>query len=1348
MKSLRHLVRRYTKLASAPARPPQSRQLSSRQRRLTSEALERRELLAAGIVNQNSWNAYDVNNDYSVTARDALSVINFLGRAGEGQEGSDSSSGMFYDVNGDNVVTAADALGVINAIGRGEGEENDQIEWLVTPRQTGVDPGGFPDDFNLDLIQADANGEYNVEVGQYFDIEFSYDDLRTGGARLGMFQAIADIAISQPDVLTLFMHETQQIFIGSLIDKYSSGQLFQGTITVSIPELPPNATAGAQLSASMSLGDFSKSGNFFLGQLISQLGFAPESFTVEQPQGAASDGQSFQIRFSGADFGNVDLPNISITLSGTPSGTIEDDNDPPNDIPAPAFSTIPITANYIPPQIDQGGQLVFNSDAVAFNIDTRSRTFDGNDNFYDSNVNGSFDPAFGFRALTGIGGIPIQGGGVPQLSDDGIYFPGPFDFLSFTVCINQAVTGLEIGVIPSDSTNEFALLYGLDDPIGSDPATTGTVIVEDLDDPDVFGNGRSVMIINAIDPNAPDPPIAGDTAMVFNEGSSGSVNLSEFLSGGTPDTVTASSANLPGTVNVGAGPDFAVTYEPADPDENTNGTITYNATNDDGSDSGIISVTINPINDAPVAVDDDGPFQLVNGTPITLTDAQLTGNDDPGAADETGDPLTAIPVGATSANGGTISAVAGGIQYSAPGGGFTGTDTFTYRVNDGSLDSANTATVTVNVNAEPVDPPTAADDSIPAFDEGSMGSIDLVSLLGGGAVDTLTVTPQGSRGSANIAGTLLTYTPNDDEFGSDTIVYTATNSGGSDTGTISVTINPINDAPVADDESLSTPENTPLTISFATLLNGDSVGPANEIPLDTLSIQLVNDPMNPLASLDQNGQLTYNPPPDFFGNDSFTYVITDGSPNGPLTATGTVMITITEGPNNIPEVDGPLSESFSEDDAPKTITEADLLFGASDPDDDTIIVRNLTRTSGTAAGITIVGNTLSVTPGANGSLTDGASASAVYTYEVFDGLAAVDQMITITINGENDPPVTGPIDDITTFSDSDPVIIDVLAVADAGSGENEPLSIVSASLSNPAAGTVTFNGTISFTPAPGFEGDVTVNYAISDGDAEDTGSVEVSVVDFVPSVISGDVFIDRIENMHDVLDGADPFRDGDKDENEQGLGGIPINLSNGDMTWTAITNLDGHFDFEDVAPGSYTLTYDPIPDVIHGPVVPMSIVIGPAGGEAEEVDIPLLGLTPAATSAHDILARTYINSVVAVAALRAAGGGGQGGLFASLDSDGKANFVMAAEGFDEVKYADLRTIDDSDTDAALLTLLKEDGDVVSAVIPKENVSLGPDGEFLRLFGGTADFSFITHDEDVTGYEEFEAAIDEILGDIE
>lgn len=1344
MKNLRHLLRRSGK--GVPSRRQQvRRRVDSRagQRMLTSEALERRELLAGDFLasSQNPINRFDVNTDFQITARDALGVINYLGRQAEGQQGDNGGRPMFYDVNGDNLITAADALGVINAIGRGEAQDSELIELLLTARQTGVVPGGSADDFNLDLIQADVNGEINVEVGEFFDLEVSYEDLRSNNERLGAFQLITNIAFSQPEVITPVLFETQQLIIDQAINNLSITQQLGTSVTLSIPELPPGVSSG-QLSFNIPVransGIDLRDPDEALRAALTAFGYDASEANVQisAPAGIG-DNVGYQLHWRDLALANLDLPDISIEVNE-----------------AAGVSEITTDEISIPPILTVGSDTVPNQAAIPFNLNVFSRTFKQSSNFpfgepfYASNRDGSFDPATGFTGLRGIGGIPSQGGGIPQLIPALSYPAGPFDAYSLTVFINQPVENLIVSVEPNadqGAATEAILIYGEDDRV---PISNETVIIEGVNDLDLLGNGKASIVINATDPNVQTAPVAGDGAVpAFDEGSTGTLNLADLLSGGDPSSVTVTTQGSRGTATIGPGPNFTLTYTPADDDEFGSDTIVYTASNTGGSDTGTIAITINPVNDPPVAVD-DGPFSTLQDTPITLTQAQLTGNDSTGAANES-DTLTASPTGGTSANGGTVESVAGGIRYT-PANGFTGTDTFTYLVNDGTDDSASPATVTINVTAVAVDPPTAGDGAVPAFAEGATGTLNLAGLLGGGDPTSVTVTTQGSRGTATIGSGpnfTLTYTPNNaNEFGSDTIVYTASNSGGSDTGTLSITITPVNDAPVANNDAFTTAENTPLQIQLSDLLSNDNVGPANESSLDTLTITNVSNPANAGATLTQNGVLVYTPPTDFFGTDTFTYTISDNSPNGALTATATVTITITEGPNNLPQVEGPLSETYSEDDPQVTISQADLLAGATDDDGDTLSVRNLVRTGGSAAGISISGgNSLTVNPGANGSLLPSQTATAVYTYEIFDGQGAINQTITINITGVNDPPTTGTVSDVTTFTDSDPVMIDVLSVADAGAGEDQPLSITAASLSNPAAGSVSFNGMIVFTPAPGFEGNTVINYTISDGTDTANGSVNVAVVDFVPSNLGGYVFIDRMENPEEVFSGADPIRNGQKDAGEQGLGGVQVRLSGGGLSWTAVTDLNGHFNFANVAPGTYQVEYMAPPNVILGGPSTIPFTIDAAGGVSEDdLNFPLLGLTAESTSSIDILARTYLNRQGGIAQL--SNGGREGGLV-SFDASGQSNFILAGEGFDGVRFADVRTLHGSSQDMALLTLLMENGDVLSTTVSRDRGVMGAQNRSLRFFGGLDDFSFQNTARNVNDYNGFQAAIDEILAGI-
>ncbi|MCG8651913.1 MAG: dockerin type I domain-containing protein, partial [Pirellulales bacterium] len=174
-------------------------------RRLSNEALERRELLAGDLLasSHNYWHPYDVNDDGQYSARDALAVINYLNsQHAEGELSSQQKPEMFYDVNADNQVSASDALSVINALSRGEGV-GELTELLLTAHTVDDQP-----------IALDGTGDVNVEVNQPFDLEVSYNELRLFDDRLGVFQLFTDISVSQPNVLEPILNETQRLIFG------------------------------------------------------------------------------------------------------------------------------------------------------------------------------------------------------------------------------------------------------------------------------------------------------------------------------------------------------------------------------------------------------------------------------------------------------------------------------------------------------------------------------------------------------------------------------------------------------------------------------------------------------------------------------------------------------------------------------------------------------------------------------------------------------------------------------------------------------------------------------------------------------------------------------------------------------------------------------------------------------------------------------------------------------------------------------------------------------------------------------------------------------------------------------
>ncbi len=1358
MKNLRQLLRRSGLLSSEKrrGRSENTGRNNVSRRRLNNEALEKRELLAGDILasNHNYWNGYDVNDDHQITARDALAVINYLSNqdnaaAGElpSQEGQ---ARMFYDVNADHRISAADALGVINALGRAEGQ-GELVEFLLTARTVDDQP-----------ITPQPDGSISIGVNEPFFLEVAYNDLRLFNDKLGVFQLRADIGVSEGDALEPILNETQRLIIGGDALSRNDVSSFTGDFIFSIP--------GGTTYESDFL-DFAQNSRGEIANALAAFGYSSDEYDLSSLD-FGNDDIGFQIFFKDAAFRDTNLPDISVS-----SNIVDGSN------AAVSFPTQTIVFN---PRNPDGS---INTDAVRFNVNSFSRTFNNNEKFYAAQNRGEFDPAAGFTSFGGLGLVPPQGGGVPQLTDDGGFIT-PFDAVSVLVQFTKPVSNFMADVNPGEG-DEDTLLYGRDDALPQ-----SLVLIDD----------DAVVTFNVT--GTVNPPVAGDTQLAVTEDIANTVDLSTLLTGGAFDTLAVTTNGSRGSASISG---TTLTYTPS-ADENGTDTIVYTASNSGGSDTGTIAVNIAAVNDPPVPV--NKTVSTTQDTALTIQLSALLAGASTGAANEA-DTLTVNSVGAP--NQANASTSLNGTVVYTPAPGFTGVDTFTYTIGDGT--DEGTATVTVNVGVTPA--PVAGDGNL-AVTEDISNSIDLATLLSGGAVDSLTVSTDGSRGSATLSGTTLTYVPDPDENGSDTVVYTATNTGGSDTGTISITIAAVNDPPVADNDSFTADQNTPLTIQLADLLDGDTTGAANEA--DTLSVIAVSDPANSNASTSLNGTVVYTPAPGFTGTDTFTYTLSDGTDtdtatvtitvneiapiagDGNLTVsqnssgtldlstllsggtpdslvittdpatgsasisgniltynsagagndslvytasnstgsdTGTISITITE--VNQPPTAPPLSVSFSEQDAAATV---DLLQNVSDPDtSDTIsIASGPVFVSGDPTGITVSGSTISVNPGALGSLVDGESSSAVYSYSVTDNVnSPVDTSVTITINGFNDPPQARDDNGLVAFVD---ITQDLTVISNDDAGQDESgqsFSVVSV-VSDDGNATVSVNNdnTIAFTPDPGFTGPTSFTYTIRDAQGkEDSATASVTVQDFNPSSIGGSIFIDHVENLRAVIDqNAAPLRNGVHDSDEPGVGGLMINLfspASDNVTGEAIsidtwTNSHGAYDFTGVAPGSYTVMplVDGLPltdtdKVLYIGAGEFQVDIGTTGGEdVNGLNFPLLGTSGNALNTVDILASSYLRTHPQINSI--SDEGREGGLV-SLSSSGSQNFIILGAGFEGVDFAEF--VLNGDRDAALLTIVEENVVRTARLSADEFILANGNGLGVQFFGGIDDFDFFSASNDVS-----------------
>jgi len=301
------------------------------------------------------------------------------------------------------------------------------------------------------------------------------------------------------------------------------------------------------------------------------------------------------------------------------------------------------------------------------------------------------------------------------------------------------------------------------------------------------------------------------------------------------------------------------------PDSNWFGseTITFTATDPGGlSDSDPAVFTVRNVNDAPVAnndttvTDEDVPVTI----PVLSNDSDIDGDD-----------LTVSEV-TQPAHGNAEIDQNTQVIYT-PAADWSGDDSFTYTISDGNGGTAQ-ATVYVSVNAVN-DAPVVSDIPDQTVQEGqTFAAIHLDDYVND--VDNPDSTLSWSySGNSELqvsidANHVATITiPDTNWNGQETITFTATDPQGlADSDAVVFTVTPVNDAPVAVNDSATTDEDTPVTLA---VLENDSDSDG-----DALHIESVGEPLHGTASIENDTLLRYEPEENYFGTDSVRYVVSDG----------------------------------------------------------------------------------------------------------------------------------------------------------------------------------------------------------------------------------------------------------------------------------------------------------------------------------------------------------------------------------------------------------------------------------------------------------------------------------------
>lgn len=413
--------------------------------------------------------------------------------------------------------------------------------------------------------------------------------------------------------------------------------------------------------------------------------------------------------------------------------------------------------------------------------------------------------------------------------------------------------GVAVSTNPSSVRTNLSGAFNAEFTIPS--STTGNVIVTAREK--VLGSSASTefMVLN-------DAPVAEDTAVSADE----DVPLEIALNATdvNDDSLVFAIVQNPeqGTLTDLDEESGVVTYIP-NADYNGDDSFSFKV-NDGSEDSNIAeaSISISPVNDPPSTEDQELSINENEQGDITLTGSDPDGDDLTFS-------ITEEPVS------GTLTGDFPNIVY-RPSTGFSGNDSFSFIANDGEADS-NISQMSITVH--PVNGiPSVRDTSVRTNEDESV----MVTLVADDADSdslTFTIVSQPSHGTLgeieplNSISATVVYTPQADYNGTDSFTFAAGDGEEhSDVATADITINAVNDAPIANDQSLTANAGQPIRITLT----------GTDADDDSLTFSIVEDvehgTLSPVVSAtNESATVNYTPNRDYSGPDSFMFRVSDGA---------------------------------------------------------------------------------------------------------------------------------------------------------------------------------------------------------------------------------------------------------------------------------------------------------------------------------------------------------------------------------------------------------------------------------------------------------------------------------------
>ncbi len=636
-----------------------------------------------------------------------------------------------------------------------------------------------------------------------------------------------------------------------------------------------------------------------------------------------------------------------------------------------------------------------------------------------------------------------------------------------------------------------------------------------------------------------DAPVAKDDIATTQEDTAVTIDVLPNDSDVDGDKLSIESASVPkeqGTVEV---VDGKLVFTPA---ENFNGDaeITYTVTDGQLTDEAKVTVTVNPVDDAPTIKVDAVESITEDAVNTDTVVASLTVRD-------TDTPEDQLTVSLENNSNGYFVLVGNEVKLTQAGVDAVNNDelnlkdlTISASVSDGVNPTANDSdSLVVNrVNDAPTVENAIADQEL--SEDFATYTID----LNGAFKDSDSALNFSVSGNSNvlvsIENGIATISPTADWNGSETLTFTATDpSGESISQTVNFTVAPVVDI-VADTATVV--EDTPTIIKV--LGNDTFEGTDKVVSLDTN-----NGPANGTVSVNPDGSVTYTPNDNYHGADSFTYIVTSGG----VSESTTVSVDVT------PVNDAPVAKDDIATTQEDTAVTIDVLPNDTDVDGDKLSIESVSvpKEQGT---VEVVDGKLVFTPAEN------FNGDAEITYTVTDGALTDQATVKVTVNAVNDTPVVeSNIADQTLAEDFTPYTIDLnTAFSDVDNVDGELTFSV---FGNSNIQVAIVNGIATITPTADWNGSETLTFTATDPSGESVSQT----VNFTVTPVA-DIEADKTTVVEDTptiikVLGNDTFEGKDKV--------VSLDAENGPKNGTIIVNNDGTVTYtpDDNYVGKDTFTY-------------------------------------------------------------------------------------------------------------------------------------------------------------------------------